>query len=155
MIDLDKIYEQNALKIATELQGFIGANMVMSKFDFKNGKVKGLSRNPNTGVGTLRVGTGKLYRSFTPKKTNMGNIYQMKKFGESFQFVYGSKIVYANIHEFGGVAGNGAKIPKRPYFAPAIREWKTTRLPDFKKEMQLQIIREVKKWLVSQRQLNK
>lgn len=155
MLDLAKIYENSAFELASELHMYIGLNMKRTAFDFKKGKSKAVPRNPDKGKGTLRVITGDLYRSFTPKKISMGNIFVAKTTGNNFQFEYGSSLPYAAIHEFGGIAGNGAKIPKRPYLKPAIKEWKTNRLPTFKKELKLQVIREMKAWLVSQKQLKK
>jgi phage gpG-like protein len=155
MLDLQKIYEKSAYKLAADLQSYIGANMVMTKFDFSKGKSKSARRNPETGTGTLRVITGNLYRSFTPKKISQGNIYRLDVSGNNFTFTYGSSVKYAAIHEFGGTAGNGANIPARPYFKPAIEEWKKNKLFKFQSEIKLEIIKEMKTWLGNQKQLKK
>jgi phage gpG-like protein len=155
MLDISEIYERAAFNLAAELQGYIGLNMKpMSAKNVKSGLVP---RNPEKGIGTLRLLSGNLYRSFAPKKSSAGNIFIATTDGNNFTFTYGSSIVYAAIHEYGGRAGRGgsAKIPKRPYFAPAIKEWKKERLPEFKRELKLEIIREMKSWLANQKQLKK
>jgi phage gpG-like protein len=149
MLDLQKIYEDASFKVASELQGYIG--LYMKPVSFKSSQSKSIPRNTERGVGTLRLITGNLFRSFTPRKTSMGNIFQAKIQGENFSFIYGSSLAYSAIHEYGGIAGNGAKIPKRPYFGPAIREWKKTRMSAFKIEMKTEIIQEMKKWLANQK----
>lgn len=149
MLDVEKIYEHAALKAAQELQGFIG--LYMKPVSFKSSQSKAIPRNQERGVGTLRLITGNLYRSFTPKKQSAGNIFKAKMEGENFSMVYGSSIAYAAIHEYGGIAGNGARIPRRPYMKPAIMEWKKTRQKTFQTELKIEIIREIKKWLVKQK----
>lgn len=149
MLDLDKIYERAAFNFASELQGYIGLNM--KPVSYAKSQSKAIPRNEERGVGTLRLITGDLFRSYTPKKTSMGNIFVAKVQGQNFTFVYGSSLAYSAIHEYGGIAGNGARIPRRPYFAPAIREWKKERMKDFQRELKLEIIREMKSWLEKQK----
>jgi phage gpG-like protein len=153
MLDLTKVYENAAELIASDLQSFIGTKMVMTQFDFSKLKTKEGRRNPNTGEGTLRVLTGKLFRSFTPKQTKDGNIYALKITEKGFEFTYGSSIAYASIHEFGGTAGRGgtAVIPARPYFNPALREWTTKKFDITKAKVKIDIIKALQKWQESQR----
>lgn len=155
MLDIERIYNESAYKMASELQAYIGLYMKPTAFDFGKGKSKAPPRNTAKGVGTLRLITGTLYRSFTPNKPNMNNIYVAKTTGNNFQFEYGSSLPYAAIHEYGGVAGNGAKIPRRPYLKPAQKEWKSKRLSAFRTELKLQIIREMKTWLANQKPLKR
>lgn len=150
MFDVQKIYENAAFTYASELQMFIGLNM--KRTSKAKGANKKVGRNPETGAGTLRLITGKLYRSFEPKKVSNGNIFQVQKNDVSFTLTYGSSVPYAAIHEYGGTAGRGAKIPSRPYIAPAVAEWQKENLPDFGQKIKLEIIAEIKKWLANQKQ---
>lgn len=59
------------------------------------------------------------------------NIFKVKSTPSEVQILYGidiSKVPYARIHEFGGIAGRGAKIRKRPYIFPAIKEFFNTEI---------------------------
>jgi phage gpG-like protein len=64
----------------------------------------------------LNVRTGKLRSSWA----NPGAITQRITGG--WRMTIGSDVVYARIHELGGMAGRGHKtrIPRRPYMRPAI-----------------------------------
>lgn len=48
----------------------------------------------------LQTQTGNLFRSFVPRQ--LGNINKISATGESLELEYGSNLVYAKIHEFGG-----------------------------------------------------
>jgi phage gpG-like protein len=157
MLDLTKVYEKIAHSIAADLQMYIGLNMVKTNFDFSKLKSTAEKKNPNTGKGTLRIQSGNLFRSFSPKRKDSGNILDIKTTKEGLTMRYGSSIVYAAIHEFGGKAGkNGsAVIPARPYFGPAIEEWKKERMNETISEAKQEIIEGVRKWLASQKQSKK
>jgi hypothetical protein len=155
MLDVAKVYEKTALEFAKELHMYIGQNMVKADVVRRKGKLRAVGRNPNKGAGTLRMISGKLYRSFAPKKVSDGNIFEFSVKGEGFSFSYGSKVAYARIHEYGGVAGNGANIPRRPYFKPAIRDWKKNSLDDEKRKIKMQFIKEMEVWLANQKQLKR
>lgn len=144
MIDLDKVYERAAKRLSRELYQYIGLYMIKA-----GNKAKG-TKNPSSGTGTLRIITGNLYKSFSPKNIASGNVYEVKREGDTYVFNYGSKVPYAAIHEFGGIAGNGARIPARPYLRPAIEQWKKDNLSDVKSEMKQELIKEIKLWLGSQ-----
>jgi len=151
VVDLSKIYETAAKTIAADLQAYIGTYMKKTSFDFDTMKTKEGRRNPNTGEGTLRLLTGKLFRSFTPNRPSLENVYQLKVTNDGFELVYGSSVVYAAIHEYGGKAGKGGKavIPARPYFNPAIEKWKNEKQDIVTLKIKLQIIEALNKWLAS------
>lgn len=153
MIDLSKVYENLAREITADLQSFIGVNMVATQIDKQTGKNKESRRNPNVGPGTLRLMSGKLFRSFSPKTSNTGNVYNLTISDSGFSLIYGSSVVYAKIHEFGGKAGrNGsATIPARPYFAPAIEDWKKQKYEATVLKVKRDVIQGVKVWLESQK----
>lgn len=153
MLDLTKVYEKIAHSIAADLQMYIGLNMVKTNFDFKKLKSKAAKKNPNVGEGTLRIRSGNLYRSFSPKRKDAGNILEIETKKEGLIMRYGSSIVYAAIHEFGGTAGKGgsAVIPARPYFGPGIEEWKKDKMNETVSEAKQEIIEGVRKWLASQK----
>lgn len=151
VVDLSKIYETAAKTIAADLQAYIGTYMKKTSFDFDTMKTKEGRRNPNTGEGTLRLLTGKLFRSFTPNRPSLENVYQLKVTNDGFELVYGSNVIYAAIHEYGGKAGKGGKaaIPARPYFNPAIEKWKNEKQDIQTLKIKLQIIEALNKWLAS------
>jgi len=156
MMDLSKTYEKIARTIASDLQSFIGVHMVKTDFDFEAMKSAAARKNPNTGDGTLRIRSGNLFRSFSPNRKDAQNILEIESTREGMQLRYGSKIPYAAIHEFGGTAGrNGsAVIPARPYFYPAIAEWKAKKLDSTLSKAKQEIILGVKEWLANQQQSN-
>lgn len=151
VVDLSKIYENAARTIASDLQGYIGTYMKKTSFDFDTMKTKEARKNPNTGEGTLRLLTGKLFRSFTPKRPSLDNIYTINKSENGFELTYGSSVVYAAIHEYGGNAGKGkkVKIPARPYFYPAIRKWESEKMDIQAFKIKLEIIQALNKWLAN------
>lgn len=123
-------------QLPIELQMFIGLEMNLS--------AKGDKSKNTTPI--LNARKGDLFRSFT--KGDPMNIYKETSSGAE----YGSRVVYAAIHEFGGtikhpgstkmqafqigghkVVAHGTKphdipIPKRPYLAPAISKFEAERL---------------------------
>lgn len=149
VVDLSKIYENAAKTIAADLQAYIGTYMKRTSFDSETMKTKEGRRNPNTGEGTLRLLTGKLFRSFTPNRPSLDNIYSINKSADGFELTYGSSVVYAAIHEYGGNAGKGkkAKIPARPYFYPALRKWEAEKMDIQAFKIKLEIIQALQSWL--------
>jgi len=115
--NLNGVYAIYAKRVVEEIEAITQTFLITQKKDAKRN-----TRNPNIGVGSLRsfVGNDGLEQSF--KLGNKNNIYTHN--GTKTQ--YGSNVVYAAIHEFGGKAGRNlaSNIPARPYFRPAIAEWK-------------------------------
>ncbi len=70
-------------------------------------------RKASTPAKALGLDSGTLNRSIQIDRRNIGDRAQPRA-------KVGSNLVYAAIHEFGGVAGHGARIPKRPYMRPAL-----------------------------------
>jgi len=151
MLDLSKVYEKIAETIASDLQSYIGTKMIRTNFDFDKMKSSASRKNPSTGEGTLRIRSGNLFRSFSPFQSEQGNILKVESSREKMTMTYGSSIPYAAIHEFGGTAGRGAVIPARPYFNPAIEEWKKEKLNSTLSKAKLEIIEGIKEWLENQR----
>jgi phage gpG-like protein len=149
IVDLSKIYESAARTIASDWQAYIGTYMKKTTLDKATLKTKEGRKNPNTGEGTLRLLTGKLFRSFSPKRGTLDNVYQTEITSNGFQLTYGSSVVYAAIHEFGGKAGKGgaATIPARPYFFPAIKKWEQEKQDITAMKIKLEIIQELRTWL--------
>lgn len=84
-----------------------------------------------TASGPLRILSGRLVRSITGARTGTGAseaIDEMELKNDVLIVRKGSKVPYARIHEFGGMAGRGLKtrIPARPYLHPAV----TAALPE-------------------------
>jgi|LakMenEpi03Aug12_release.lakeMendotaPanAssembly.Ray.scaffolds.fasta_scaffold313940_4 phage gpG-like protein len=152
-LDLSRIYENAAKTIAADWQSYIGTYMKKTTLDLTTLKTKEGKRNPNTGEGTLRLLTGKLFRSFSPKRETDGNIYKIDTTNNGFELTYGSSVVYAAIHEYGGNAGKNlaAKIPARPYFNPAIEKWKNEKQDIQTLKIKFEIIEALKVWLESQK----
>jgi len=82
--------------------------------------------------GPLRIVSGRLARSLTGARgrsaTSGGapeGIQAIEQVGDGIvRLVYGSKVPYAAIHEYGGVAGrrHAARIAARAYLNPALQE---------------------------------
>lgn len=130
------------------IQGYIGSQM-----EFKSAPTNGVFERNTTK--TLNIRGGNLFRSFT--KGNGQNITEIS----NGALKYGSKVVYAAIHEYGGtinhpgstkpqawrnsegklvIRGRGTKphpikIPARPYFAPALKEFEKNGLPELLEEV--------------------
>jgi phage gpG-like protein len=69
----------------------------------------------------LRVVSGDLLRSLKPRED--GNITKVTYKNGQVIVETGTKVVYANIHEYGGVAGRGVRIKPRPYITPALQKF--------------------------------
>lgn len=84
--------------------------------------------------GNLKVRSGHLRRSI---KTSV------KETGDTVQGIIGSNVIYAAIHEFGGMAGRGlkSKIPARPFLKPALED----NVIAISRIIQKEIAKEVKK----------
>ena len=89
--------------IADQMQQFpVFMQISIAKFMKDQGATGGAtSAAPvfNTG-NVLYKSSGNLFQSFI--KNNPNNIYRAKQSGNKFELEYGSKVVYAAIHEFGG-----------------------------------------------------
>jgi phage gpG-like protein len=70
--------------------------------------------NASRGRPGLNVVTGNLVNSI---KTALA-----KSTDTSAEADVGTGVVYARIHELGGIAGHGSHIPARPYLRPAVDE---------------------------------
>lgn len=106
---------------AREIQGFVGEHMLFTS--------KGSAVYPNP-TDTLQVVSGKLYQSLIPKKSS--NIFRVADSKGKVVVEYGSSVVYAAIHEYGGDAGRGLKtrIKPRPYFGLAIEDFRKSGRPE-------------------------
>mgnify|MGYP003337298862 CR=1 FL=1 len=138
---LQPLYNDFAYQYADELQALAGANMVYA--------TKADKRTRNTGDKLRRI-TGTLFKSLNRKDTN--NIFELKTNEFGFDVIYGSKLPYAAIHEYGGKAGRNraVTIPKRPYLNPAIEQFNKTTREQFTNAVKYQITLEILKWLESQ-----
>lgn len=137
------IFTDALLSFPYEAAAEIKINMTLSNLS------AGKTKNPNTGLGSLRVITGNLARSF--EKFNPNNIYQIVPFKERIQLVYGSSIPYAKIHEFGGKA-HRAVLPKRPYFFDGLNKWKLKFQRKLELKLKIAITDELQIWLEKQKQ---
>lgn len=113
------------------------------------GRGQGGTRNPSTGIGSLRRITGRLSRSILGATSTAGNesVFSIDIEGERVVVEIGSQTPYAAVHEF-GFSGNvtvpahtrriatgtanvrsfvrSMNVPARPYLLPAIQsqeEW--------------------------------
>lgn len=137
------ILQDAVLNFTYEAGGEIKLNMKLGSLDDKRKK------NPNVGVGSLRVITGNLARSFD--KNGIGNIFEVKRTAVGIDLNYGSNLPYALIHEFGGKA-NHAVLPKRPYFFDGLNKWKKKYQRKLELKLKIAITDELKIWLENQRQ---
>ena len=138
---LTPLYNDFAYQYADELQALAGANMVYA--------TKADKRTRNTGDKLRRI-TGALFKSLNRKDPN--NTFELRTSAFGFDVIYGSKLPYAAIHEYGGQAGKGLKvnIPKRPYLLPALEQFDKTTKEQFTNAVKYQITLEILKWLESQ-----
>ena len=116
----EKCIEDFKRRVPTMLTGFISAEMSLEKAPQKRGKLK------KSTLKNLRVDTGNLVRSFT--KGQAGNITR----DSARNVEIGTSVVYAAIHEFGGVINTRyatITMPARPYLAPAIAKFEEQALP--------------------------
>lgn len=91
-----------------------------------SGQSKGLRNKKNTTNELYRL-YGKLIRALS--KGGDGNISKVGNFDIEVGIDLGT-VPYARIHEYGGVAGRGARIPKRPYMRPALDDFKKNEIDD-------------------------
>ncbi|MFM8759085.1 MAG: hypothetical protein ACKODS_06005 [Methylophilaceae bacterium] len=123
----------------------------------------------NTGDKLYKM-SGKLWQSFI--KGNENNIYKATSSGNKYELVYGSKIPYALIHEYGGKIKATKKsigfayamkkktnnspmwtkiwgamkwkgvinIKKRPYFKPAIKDFKANEQKLFEQDLKASLV---------------
>lgn len=108
---------------------------------------KGSAVYPND-TDQLQVVSGRLYKSFLPNKPD--NIFRRKGSSGKFGIEYGSKVIYARIHEEGGTINHPGSskrqvwmsggelvvtrktkphqitIGARPYLAPALEDYKSS-----------------------------
>jgi phage gpG-like protein len=137
------ILQDAILNFSYEAGTEIKLNMKLASLSDKKKK------NPDVGIGSLRVITGNLARSFD--KNAKGNIFEVKKSQNDIELNYGSNLPYALIHEFGGKA-NLAILPKRPYFYDGINKWKKKYQKKMELKLKIAITDELKIWLENQRQ---
>jgi hypothetical protein len=133
-------YEKAAVRMADYIRQRMGQKTNSQKFS---------QIAPQPTSAALRVVTGKLYKSFVPRKE--GNINDITYDNGRLRWEFGSSLIYAKIHEEGGFIKSkgkmegyfwsvykktknpyyknlalgvkkrgGVNIPKRPYFNPAI-----------------------------------
>lgn len=99
-------------------------------------------REPNTGK-RLRVVTAKLARATLTLEE--GNITKISADKDGVTLESGidlSVVPYARIHELGGTAGRGAKIPKRPYLRPGMDDFLDKGFPRYIKRIQDRLVKE-------------
>lgn len=81
----------------------------------------------------LYVNSGTLTQSFIVGRKQ--NVFDVKSDAQGLKMKFGTDVVYSRIHELGGIAGRGANIPKRPYFAPALKKFDETDSPELLKKI--------------------
>lgn len=99
-------------------------------------------REPNTGD-RLRVVSGRLSRATA--KGEEGNVTKISADADGITIESGidlSVVPYARIHELGGTAGRGAKIPKRPYLRPGMEAFLSKEFPRYIKRIQDRLVKE-------------
>ena len=103
--------------------GLIAASKYMTTravVDAATGKTEGRKG------GKLNIDTTRLMRSIQNKESLFGNeaIRNVVSTGKDVVATMGSKVPYAAIHEFGGMAGRNRSvaIPARPYLRPALKD---------------------------------
>ena len=137
------ILQDAILNFTYEAGAEIKLNMKLASVSDKRKK------NPNIGIGSLRVISGNLARSFD--MNGKGNIFEVKKNTEGIEVIYGSNIKYAAIHEFGGKANN-AILPKRPNFYDGLSKCKKKYQKKLELKLKIAITEELKIWLENLRQ---
>ena len=72
----------------------------------------------------LYIQSGRLAKSL--KKGNPDNIYNASILDNTIEYEYGSKVIYAAIHEHGGSTGRNYKsyMPPRPYLSLGLEDFK-------------------------------
>lgn len=86
-----KILKEAQLQVARTISGFVGEHMRFVG--------QGSAQYPNT-TDQLQTVSGKLYQSLIPKKAN--SIFRESDESGKVVIEYGSSVVYAAIHEYGG-----------------------------------------------------
>jgi len=84
----------------------------------------------------LRVVKAKLSRATLPKEE--GNITRVTADDDGIVIESGvdlGTVPYARIHELGGIAGRGARIPKRPYLKPGMEAFQKDAMPRYLKRI--------------------
>jgi phage gpG-like protein len=139
---LQPLYNDFAYQYADEVAALARANMVYATIAEK--------RTRNTGDKLRRI-TGALFKSLGRNDTN--NVFEIKTNAMGFDVIYGSKLPYAAIHEYGGRAGRNkaVTIPKRPYLLPALAEFDKSTKEKFTNAVKYQITLEILKWLEKQK----
>ena len=140
---LKPIINDHLLTFPLIMQAYIGTFMKRTTFNFKTMKTKEGRSNPATGIGTLRILKGNLFRSFSKGDSN--NIYKVNSSGTTFELEYGSSVKYALIHEYGNT---GRSMPARPYFAPALKRFESSK---FKESAKAKVIQGIREWQENQR----
>lgn len=97
-------------------------------------------RSPDD-AGPLRIVTGRLARGLTGARKggqNPESIYRFETSPGEYRLTFGTRVPYAAIHEFGGMAGRGHKvhIPGRPYLGPALQDETPTIVNLFDQKLQ-------------------
>lgn len=97
-------------------------------------------RSPDD-AGPLRIVTGRLARGLTGARKggeNPESIYRFETSPGQYKLTFGTRVPYAAIHEFGGMAGRGHKvrIPGRPYLGPALQDETPTIINLFDQKLQ-------------------
>ena len=106
---VNPLIEDQILRFPVIMQAFIGTYMKRTTFNFDSMNTQEGFRNPNTGIGSLRILRGNLFRSFS--KGDANNIYKVQKGNGNFEIEYGSNVPYANIHEYGGTINHPGGTP--------------------------------------------
>lgn len=141
------------------MQAYIGTNMTRTS---AASAARGLGPNRTT---RLRLVTGNLFQSFAPNNPN--NVTEFSESGDVVTMAYGSKVVYAAIHEYGGTIrhpgsnkwqvfriGNktiytsytkphNITIPKRPYLAPAVEKMKSEGYDILIRKIKYEVLKEL------------
>ena len=162
---LPKIMKRAMQDAQIAVAGYIGANMATRAVSaaYRSGAsdtpfANSTNRNPAKGEGTLRVASGRLFKSFQTGKE--GNIAEVSIVEGAATLKIGSSVPYAAIHEYGGAVANpggtpymivdggrvlflkkgdprgigttkahSITIPARPYLAPALAQFEKQALP--------------------------
>ena len=163
--ELPKIMKRAMQDASMAISGYIGAYMSTRAVSaaYKSGAsdspfVNSTNRNPAKGEGTLRLASGRLFKSF--QKGKDGNITEVEIVEAAATLKIGSSVPYAAIHEYGGTINHpggtpymivddgrvlflkkgdpravrttrahAITMPARPYLAPALRQFEKEALP--------------------------
>lgn len=114
---LPKIMKRAMQDASVAISGYVGANMATRAVStaYKSGAsdtpfANATNRNPAKGEGTLRVASGRLYKSFVKGKE--GNVFEIETTEDGMTTLrIGSTVPYAAIHEYGGTIANPGGTP--------------------------------------------